>query len=151
MSLDVYLKLPGQGGSPVREAIFIREDGQTKEITRDTWDRLHPGREPVTVTVGGDEEGAVYRGNITHNLGAMATEAELYHVLWRPEECGLTHARQLVAPIQAGLARLVAEPAKFKAMNPRNGWGDYYGLLRFTVDYLEACQKYPDAEVSVWR
>jgi len=63
----------------------------------------------------------------------------------------VVHARDLVAPLRAGLELLRAEPDRFKAFNPENGWGDYDGLVRFVENYLAACETYPDAEVRVSR
>jgi hypothetical protein len=131
------------------EAIYIRRNGGNVRISRQEWDALYPGREPVTVIGGETDE--VFWANITHNLGGMADEAWIYHCLWRPDEVGLTKAAQLIEPLREGLNRLRAEPAKYKALNPKNGWGDYDGLVRFVTEYLEACEKYPNAKVEVSR
>lgn len=146
MSLDVYLSIPGCQ-SPTRQVIFVREDGQTKEISREEWDRLYPGREPVTV----DTTDEVYSANITHNLTDMADAAGIYKVLWRPEGIGITKARQLIEPLSAGLAALEKFPVKFRAYNPPNGWGTYEGLVRFVREYLSACKEYPHADVRASR
>ena len=51
---------------------------------------------------------SVYSANITHNLGAMATEVNLsngmtlYQVLWRPEEKGLYFAREISELLDEG-------------------------------------------------
>lgn len=152
MSLDVYLdcKEKIKGASP-REAIFVRGEGSTYEVSRETWDEMFPGQEPVTVTVDDTESCRVFSHNITHNLNTMAKAAGIYKELWRPDEIGITKAKQLIAPLQKGLETLKKNPAKFKKFNPENGWGDYEGLCEFVVAYLEAAMQYPDAEVSVWR
>lgn len=97
------------------------------------------------------ENGPAYKANITHNLGKMADAAGIYEHLWRPDEIGVTHAEQLIHPLTVGLAKLRAEPDKFKALNPPNGWGDYDGLVGFVAGYLAACQAHPAATVRVWR
>ena len=112
---------------------------------------MHPDHEPTTITVGGDLDDTVYHANITHNLGKMAAEAGVYMALWRPEEIGVTTASQVVEPLQSGLALLVAEPARFMAFSPANGWGSYDGLVRSVREYLAACREYPNAAVSVSR
>lgn len=148
MSLDVYLRMPGtMRKSDAR--IFIREDGQTKEISRAEWDMRYPGREPLTLTASDTDE--IYSANITHNLGSMAAAAGLYMPLWHPEDIGAVCARDLIGPLRAGLARLEADPARFAPFSPSNGWGTYEGLCLFVSDYLAACEQYPDAEVSVMR
>jgi hypothetical protein len=93
----------------------------------------------------------IYQANITHNLNTMAAEAGIYEALWRPDEHGITHARQLIEPLRAGLALLIAEPERFAKHNPSNGWGSYDGLVAFVREYLAACEKNPDAQVRVWR
>ena len=86
MSLDVYLELP----EPTHQVpdpeprIFIREDGQTQQISRAEWDARNPGREPVTVPAPVyRHDTTVYHANITEtwasargSLGASAPEEE---------------------------------------------------------------------------
>ena len=149
MSLDVYLKSDGIEQPVFRPgAIFIREEGQQREITRAEWDEKFPGAEPRTVAY---IDEYVYDANITHNLNAMAAEAKIYKCLWRPDENGIEKAEQLIEPLQAGLTLLVNEPERFQAFNSSNGWGSYDGLVLFVGEYLDACQKYPSAVVSVSR
>lgn len=148
MSLDVYLTVRG-ASVPAGSGIFIRESGSTRELTREEWDEKFPGREPVSVLQPGETD-EVYSRNITHNLGRMASEAGVYEACWRPEELGVTRAEQLIAPLEQGLALLRGDPARFKLLNPENGWGNYEGLVGFVEDYLSACRRWPHAEVSVW-
>lgn len=151
MSLDVYLTKPGtHGDSFVVPRIFIREAGQTREISREEWDQKFPGAEPVTV----ENENAtdeVYSANITHNLNAMADAAGIYKCLWRPEEIGITKASQLIEPLEAGLKLLESDPERFKFYNPSNGWGSYDGFVPWIQRYISACKDHPDADVSVSR
>ena len=152
MSLDVYLDayfptLQPTGGS----GIFIRRNGQTVEISRDEWDRAFPGQEPVVLTAEADVNTRVYSANITHNLGDMADAAGIYKPLWRPEEIGIVKAGELIEPLSEGLAKLKAEPGRFKEFNVSNGWGLYEHFVPFVEQYLEACKAYPNATVSVSR
>lgn len=93
----------------------------------------------------------VYDANITHNLGKMADEAGIYKHLWRPDEIGITKAEQLIEPLRVGLALLKSDPERFKKFDAENGWGLYIHFVPFVEKYLQACEKYPDAEVSVSR
>lgn len=93
----------------------------------------------------------VYDANITHNLTGMAEAAGIYKHLWRPEELGITKASELIAPLREGLARLEAEPEKYKAHNSPNGWGMYEHFVPFVRNYLAACEANPDAEVHADR
>jgi len=109
-------------------------------------DALNASSFPCTV-----QAQVVYDANITHNLGRMADEAGIYECLWRPDEIGVNTAVQLIEPLRAGLDRLKADPQRFRALNPPNGWGTYQGLVTFVERYIEACVNNPDAEVSVSR
>lgn len=149
MSLDVYLHHPGEQ-QPRAPEIWIREDGQQRTISREEWDQRYPGREPVMVATE-DTTDVVYHANITHNLGAMAQAAGLYDVLWRPDEAGWILARELIAPLQAGIETLEAQPDTFTPYEPANGWGTYGTLLAFSKRYLAACQRWPEATVVVSR
>ena len=96
---------------------------------------------------------SVYSGNITHNLGRMADAAGLYEVLWRPDEMTppVKIARDAISFLESGLNELKSNPAKYRAMNPINGWGSYENLEETAIKYLEACRDYPDAEIAVSR
>ena len=150
MSLDVYLRMKEIKRLKPAGRIYVRRDGSTQEISREEWDRLLPGREPVTVNEEA-EVNEVYQANITHNLSIMADEAGIHKALWRPDEIGVTKAKQLIPLLVDGLAKLSANPDHFRQFNPDNGWGSYEGLVRFVENYLSACREYPDADVSVWR
>ena len=148
MSLDVYLTI--EGTTNTSSGIFVRENGQTKEITRAEWDEKFPGREPV-IAQQDEESNEVYSANITHNLNQMASEAGIYKHLWRPDEINITKAEQLIQPLRNGYNLLRSDPDYFTQFNPENGWGDYEGLISFVEKYLAACEEYPNAEVSVSR
>ena len=152
MSLDVSLFMPGM--QHLRDSgphIFVREDGQTKEISREEWDARFPGREPVMIEYEVDDTETVYSANITHNLNTMASNAGVYEALWRPEDIGATHAEQLILPLRLGMEMLRNTPDYFRQFNPTNSWGSYKVLLTFVENYLAACGVYPDAEISVSR
>ncbi len=93
----------------------------------------------------------VYDANITHNLGKMASEAGIYQHLWRPEEIGISFAKQLIEPLREGLALLKSDPERFKAFDAPNGWGTYKHFVPFVENYLEACETHPDAKVEADR
>lgn len=151
MSLDVYLTDETVKTEPLRWAIFIREDGENKEISLDEWNAKHAEKGPPALVQVGGESNEVYSRNITHNLGKMADAAGVYDCMWRPDEHGITHARQLIDQLTLGLARLRSDPDHFKVHNPSNGWGKYEGLVAFVADYLEACKRHPDATVYACR
>ena len=157
MSLSVYLEANEPVSKPVGSGIFIRWRGSTREVSREVWDELNPGQDPV-IGLREDEESGhesnrneIYHANITHNLGQMAKAAGIYHVLWRPEEIGITTAGQLIELLREGLTKLEADPEKYEKFNASNGWGLYENFVPFVRKYLEACEKYPEATVHVSR
>lgn len=151
MSLDVYLEADAPVKRKINSGIFIRWNGENREVSRAVWDELNPGVEPVTFARGDDETTTLYSRNITHNLGKMADAAGIYHHLWRPDEIGVTKAHELVEPLTNGLSLLINDPDKFEAFNPENGWGCYDGLVAFVKDYLNACEEFPTANVRACR
>lgn len=97
----------------------------------------------------GDEE--VYSANMTHNLGRMADAAGIYTCLWRPEECGITKAGQLIPLLTEGLSQMQSRRRYFEQFNSSNGWGLYEHFVPWVSRYLDACKEFPDADVSVSR
>lgn len=151
MGLDVSLKsdkpVPYTGSG-----IFVRSNGGTREITREDWDRLYPGREPVRVVREMTDE--LFSWNITHNLSLMASEAGCFEVLWCPENLGITDetpCRHLIPHLNKALARLRSDPEHYRRLNPKNGWGRYEDLMEFIERYRAACEAHPDATIEVSR
>jgi len=99
----------------------------------------------------GVETEIAFEANITHNLGAMAKEADLYYHLWEPNEIGITKASQLILPLQIGLALMKSDPRRFKKFDAKNKWGMYEDFVPWIEKYIEACIEFPNANVSVSR
>lgn len=150
MSLDVYLTIEGTK-RPKGSGIWVRENGQTVEITREEWDCKFPNREPVVAQVGDNPDPCVFNANITHNLSNMAEEAGIYMQVWRPDECGIDRAEQLIPVLERGIALMESDPGRFEKHNAPNGWGVYDDFLPWLKRYLEACKESPTAKVSVSR
>ena len=107
----------------------------------------------------------LYTANITHNLGKMAEEADIYDVLWRPFRLhGLTdkedletltqeivYAKELIPSLKLGLKDMKARPEHYKQFNSENGWGMYKHFVPFIEAYLDACLENPNSIVSVSR
>ncbi|WP_329114521.1 hypothetical protein [Streptomyces sp. NBC_01353] len=84
-------------------------------------------------------------GNYTANVSGMWQEAlgrrlADYH--------GMT-----AADAQADLVRAVrdmtTDAAKYEAMNPPNGWGDYEGALDYLTRLRNACLAHPKARIRI--
>ena len=87
--------------------------------------------------------------NYTSNVSGMWTEAigeNLGDLIDR-----ITRAGDLVEPVTRGIVAMRADPDKYRAMNPSNGWGKYEGALAYLEWILRTATEYPDVEVSVWR
>lgn len=52
--------------------------------------------------------------------------------------------------IADALTKLRAEPARFRRMNPPNGWGDYDGVCRVLEEVRVACVATPDGVMRGW-
>jgi hypothetical protein len=150
MSLDVYLITKEPQIKKVSSGIFVRENGQTREITQEEWNIRNPNK-PVKFEQKEIKTNEVYWANITHNLYKMAEAAGIDAHLWRPDEIKITKAKELIEPLRQGLHNLKSEPERYKKFNPENGWGSYDGLVKFVENYLNACYEYPDADVEVSR
>ncbi len=94
----------------------------------------------------GDE---VYSSDVTHNLSLMALKAGLYEILWKPEENGITNAKQAIEPMIMAIKDMKNRPDYFKKFNPKNGFGDYDNFIVWLDEYLKACVSYPKAHINV--
>lgn len=96
-------------------------------------------------------------GNITHNLGEMASNipvgnTTLYMACWRPEEIGVTKADQLLPMIVEGLHYMIDHRKELEKYNSPNGWGTYNGFMKFLLNYKQALEDNdPDCEIEVSR
>ncbi len=97
------------------------------------------------------EDQEVFDTNITHNLGKMADAAGIYEALWKPEEISATKAKDIVELVRAGLNQLKEKPEHFKQFSAENGWGTYEQFVPWVEKYLEALERYPEAEIRVSR
>ena len=98
-----------------------------------------------------DPNDELYWANITHNLNNMASHANLYKALWRPDENGIEKAKDLIPILIEGIKNMIDNRDELQEYNPDNGWGNYENLLEFSIEYLYACWEYPEAFVKVSR
>lgn len=146
MSLDLYIT----SKEPVKHkgtGIYIRENGQTKELSLEEANKLYPKANVEEVT---SEDNIYWHDNITHNLGAMADhcycycpdKTSLHSILWRPEETTLLTVSGKLTPSYVKALSICLEELKerrnyYEKFNPANGWGSYDTLYNF-VDSLIA-------------
>lgn len=94
---------------------------------------------------------SIFEANITHNLGKMASACGVYYACWRPEEINCTKAKHILPMLKDGISNLEEHPSFYKTFDSPNGWGKYVNFLPWLKKYAEACEKYPEAEISVSR
>ena len=97
------------------------------------------------------QEVSIFEANITHNLNKVALHAGLYYPLWRPDEIGISVAKELIPFLKAGLILLTKYPEKFTEYLPQNGWGTLGNLIEVTNKYLDACMDHPNAKIRISR
>lgn len=149
MSLDVYLVSENKVIRKAGTGIYVREDGQTRELS--DWEVAEKFPNAEVKVVEDYETNVLFEANTTHNLAPMAKNVDLYEALWRPEEKGWYQAKDIIPKLEAGLKDLIENPHNAKRFNPENGWGKYENLVYFVEKYLEACRKFPDAKIEVSR
>ena len=85
-----------------------------------------------------------FHENMTSNVAPM----------WREAGCDLRDLKgkkgsEAVKPLCDAINRMMADPEKYKAMNPANGWGDYEGCLNYLRGCHDACYANPDEIIHV--
>lgn len=100
---------------------------------------------------------------ITHNLGKMASEvgkvdsdATLYNILWRPDEYfsfdnGHIPVDYVLKRLPDLIYQLVIDKDRLSLFSPENGWGNYQGLLDFSLNYYKACYNNPNSFIYCCR
>lgn len=103
----------------------------------------------IQVDTGGAESYTceLYSAGITHNVNSMWREAGVYDVLYNGE--GKT-AGEAIEILERGLEDMKSDPAKYKAMNPSNGSGDYDGAVDWLDKFLRACKQHPKSRIKIW-
>ena len=90
-------------------------------------------------------------GNMTSNVGAMyrlALPATDERCAGLPGLNGL-RAEVAIPLLSAAVEAMEADPDRFKAWSPANGWGSYDGALRYLKGILSSCQCHPWATIEV--
>ena len=100
----------------------------------------------IEVDTGGPAKPVItlFDTNMTSNVAPM----------WRMAGCDLAeyHGRMaldLACGLQPALERMLLEPEPYRALNPKNGWGNYEGCCFWLYEILEACLAHPLAIVDI--
>lgn len=102
----------------------------------------------LVADLGGPEMIALHslEANMTWNLRPMFAAVNDGN---GPQEWDGKSARDIAAILTLTLAAFDAEPDRFRAMNPPNGWGTFEGAREFAQEVLSACLNAPNAVVRV--
>jgi hypothetical protein len=87
----------------------------------------------------------LYDSEVTHNLAPMFRLAGCADHLYRPVR---GQAGAMIPVLRLALDVMRREPARFRAIEPVNGWGDYDGAVAFLQGLLTACEQHPKATVG---
>lgn len=98
---------------------------------------------------GGPSEVRVFDSNYTSNCSMMWDAAGCPLREWACDKRGVRTAETLIEPLRAAIAAMEADPAKYEAMNPDNGWGSYQTVLPWLRSILSACEQHPKARLHV--
>lgn len=102
----------------------------------------------MSIDAGGTEP-AVVRDDInyTYNVSPMYLDA-IDHDDGIGGLNGMT-GEQCIPILRDAIKRMEDDPAKYQAMNPENGWGDYRGALEVLRDLLSWCIDVPKATMRI--
>lgn len=95
----------------------------------------------------GEEE--VFSTNYTSNCSPMWDAAGCRLRDWADDKAAGRTASTLVEPLKTAITTMEADPERFIAMNPDNGWGSYDTVIPWLRSILDACVEYPNARVYV--
>lgn len=100
----------------------------------------------LSVDTGSPEPVEVFSWNYTSNCGRMwrAAGADLAEFHDKP-------ATECSPILRAAISELETNPAKYREMDPPNGWGSYDTLVPALIELAEAMEKHPKTTVQVWR
>ena len=91
----------------------------------------------IYVETGESEDASVcvFDRNQTSNVARMWRAAGVDLSEWKDRPVG-----EVVEPLSEAVAAMKADPDKYRAMNPPNGWGSYETCLAFLESILTACR-----------
>lgn len=153
MSLDLDII----SSKPIKHkgtGVYVRKNGETVELKSiDEIIAYFPDADLSNIGEEEYEDYIAWHGNITHNLGHMASKIpvndhSLYNYLWHPSEIGYINVNQeYIEAIKMGYDYLKGHKEELEKYNSPNGWGTYENLLNF-VGSLYECLSNLDIEFS---
>jgi hypothetical protein len=90
----------------------------------------------------------VFEEDMTHNVAGMAKAAGLYEAIWHPYRFSDQSPGAMAERLREGLAKLKADEATIRPLEPSNGWGTYDDFVEFVERLIRVCETFPNAEVT---
>ena len=88
----------------------------------------------------------VASANYTHNVTRMWKEAGVYDALYMSDG---KQVKDIIDELNSGLSNMYANPEKYIAMNPTNGWGSYESALDWLKQLISNIESYPDGTICI--
>lgn len=101
----------------------------------------------MDIDVGGKEPATVYDDlNYTCNVSSMYYDAIGGQGV---RDLAGKLGSECIPILTAAIARMANDPTKYRAMNPKNGWGNYTGALKLLRALLRWCEEAPLATMRI--
>lgn len=84
--------------------------------------------------------------NYTHNCNGMIRDAGFTEWPYAVEDWS---AARLADELDSAIRNLEADPKRYRAMDPPNGWGSYDSLLPVLRKVRDQCRTYPSTTVRM--
>lgn len=125
-----------------------------RTISLATWKLMHPQVVPIVLPEEDVKEtDTVFQIEISGNFREIAKAALLDMVIWMPEtlwaNTNKVYAANIVSRLQRGFVRLYEAPIYYSNFNHHSHLGRYDQFIVFVLDYLIACETWPNARIMV--
>lgn len=91
------------------------------------------------------DDDIVYDRNIYHTFRNTMKNADIYDLLYCPYDLNINHASGMIEPLHQAILTLIA---RINTLDDTANL-DYDYLLIFVIRYLEACRRWPHAEIVI--
>jgi hypothetical protein len=100
----------------------------------------------LDISVVAKVEATVVDKNITHNLTDMWEEAGIYDALYNSDG---EKVYEILPELEAGLRKMVADPAHYEKFNSPNGWGTYKNAVPWLTGLIMEMKDYPFGIIKI--
>jgi hypothetical protein len=93
----------------------------------------------------------VYKAHLGTDAIKMAGAANVFNVIWNPENFGVSKASDIAPHLERGIEILEKDPDFYKSLQSEEKWSTYENFLAWLKRYLSACRNHPNAEIHIDR